>query len=67
MHSAHSKIQTEENVLGLYQIHVDFQLPKFIVHDFCIIHHNIQLIEFGYGRLECFFILRIVGHITMAK
>lgn len=50
-----------------HQIDINFQLPEFVIHNFCIVYHNVKTIKFTYCRLKCFFVLHIVGDIAMAK
>lgn len=51
----------------VYQIHVHFQFPKFIVHYFRIVDNNVQSVKFADCRLECLFELHIISDIAMAK
>lgn len=35
-----------------YQIHVDLQFPELVIHYLCVVHHDIDVIKLGKGRLE---------------
>lgn len=69
INSAHFSFQKKHKygTTCTYQIYINFQFPKFIIHNFCIVDHNIETIKLTDCRLKCLFVLHIIGDIAMTK